>query len=81
VHLSVTGSADGGYRATKQQLQDQTASSPKARSKSPRRRAAGSASLLPAALVSPQRITQHDVNMLLNQRPGKLQTKDIKASS
>jgi hypothetical protein len=37
--------------------------------------------LLPAALVSPQRITQHDVNMLLNQRPGKLQTKDIKASS
>lgn len=25
-------------------------------------------------------ISQHDVNMLLNQRPGKLQTKDIKAS-
>jgi len=25
-----------------------------------------------------QQVTQHDVNMLLNKRPGKLQTKDIK---
>jgi hypothetical protein len=32
------------------------------------------------ALGKAQHITQHDVNMLLNQRPGKLQIKDIKAS-
>jgi hypothetical protein len=32
------------------------------------------------ALNKAQHITQHDVNMLLNQRPGKLQTKDIQAS-
>lgn len=52
--------------------------SPTAHSSSPKRRAAGSPSLLPERLVKAQHITQHDVNMLLNQRPGKLQTKDIK---
>jgi hypothetical protein len=33
------------------------------------------------ALNKTQHITQHDVNMLLNQRPGKLQAKDIQAST
>lgn len=69
--------ADGALRGSWQQTHDQAPRSPKASSKSPVRRAAGSPSAVSTALGKAQHITQHGVNMLLNQRPGKLQTKDI----
>lgn len=79
--LCPSACTDGASKGSRRHAQDQAARSPAAHSSSPKRRTAGSPSLLPDSLVKPQRLTQHDVNLLLNQRPGKLQTKDIKAGS